>query len=156
MEHRMREWTMTQEAVEALLERACVGRVSTVGEDGYPYTTAIHFLWRNGKLYFHGLPRGEKIANLLRCPKVCFETDEFQGILRGEEDPCGADCAYESVIARGEAVLIEDLEERRGILQALVEKYTPEQAGQPMEEARVRGTAVVEITPGSLTGKYHR
>ena len=69
MQQRMKDFPMTPEAVTALLKRAAVGRISTIGADGYPYTVAVHFCWDGSAVYFHGLPRGEKLDNIARCQR---------------------------------------------------------------------------------------
>ena len=114
---------MTPEAVTALLKRAAVGRISTIGADGYPYTVAVHFCWGGSAVYFHGLPRGEKLDNIARCPKVCFEVSEMTALLtEGIPIACKADTAYESVVIKGEAALLTDPEEKRAVFGAIVEK----------------------------------
>lgn len=155
MQHRMIEGAMTKAEMEALLREAPVGRISTLGADGYPYTVAVHFVYLDGKIYFHGLNAGRKLENIARCPRVCFETDALDGILAEDlQTPCGADAAYRSVVIAGDAAPVEDAEKGRP-LAALVEKYTPQWAHLEMPGARIRGTAVVEITPVSMTGKKH-
>ena len=52
---------MTPEATLALLGRGQVGVLSTSGADGAPYGVPVHYLWQDGKLWFHGLPAGEKL-----------------------------------------------------------------------------------------------
>lgn len=160
MQHRMKEFPMTEEAISALLERAVVGRISTVGEDGYPYTVAVHYIYEgtpeSGTFYFHGLPKGEKLDNIARDPRVCFVVDEFQKLLDQDlATPCNADAAYESVVARGKAELVEDLKEKERILRAIICKYLPGMAEAPMPEARIAGTAVVKVKVERMTGKYH-
>ena len=130
MQQRMKDFPMTPEAVTALLKRAAVGRISTIGADGYPYTVAVHFCWDGSAVYFHGLPRGEKLDNIARCPKVCFEVSEM-------------------------TALLTDPEEKRAVFGAIVEKYLPHWADKPLPDANVKGTAVVKITPKAITGKYH-
>ena len=156
MQQRMKDFIMTDEAIHALLERAPVGRISTLGEDGWPYTVAVHFVWVDGQVYFHGLPRGEKLANIARDSRVCFECDELTGILyEGVTDPCKADAAYESVVIRGRAGLLTDPEEKLPILRAIIGKYVPSMAEAPIAPAMLAGTAVVKVTPERITGKYH-
>lgn len=157
MQHRMREWAMEPADIRDFLTHTPVGRVSTVGADGYPYTVAVHFVCLNGKFYFHGLPAGEKLDNISRCSKVCFEADELSAVLTGGvTSPCDADAVYRSVVARGDARVLTDPTEKCAVLSAIVEKYFPAGLELPMEDKSVNGTAVVEITPVSLTGKYHR
>ena len=157
MQHRMKEFSMTQEQMEALLERAMVGRVSTNGRDGYPYTVAVHFVYLDGRIYFHGLLKGQKLENLVKDSRICFEVDEMAGILRDKLDTaCKADTAYESVVAAGEAFLVEEIPKKGRVLRALTRKYIPDSDDLPMPETRIRNTAVVELIPARMTGKYHR
>ena len=157
MQHRMKEFSMTPEAIGALLRRSPVGVLSTSGADGAPYGVPVHFLWQDGKLWFHGLPAGEKLENIARDDRVSFTVWEFGGILKdGVENPCQADAAYECAVLRGKARLVTDPEEKHRMLLAITEKYAPELVNLPIPEARITGTALVEITPVALTGKYHR
>lgn len=157
MQHRMKEFTLQNAEIETLLQTAPVGHISTVNSDGYPYTVAVHFIYRNGKLYFHGLPKGQKLDNIRRCAKVCFTVDQMEGLLlENLPSPCKADTAYHSAVVLGNAAILTDIGEKQAILQALVEKYAPAHCDQPMPEAAVAATAVVEIIPTEITGKYHR
>ncbi|MCD7917058.1 MAG: pyridoxamine 5'-phosphate oxidase family protein, partial [Clostridiales bacterium] len=74
----------------------------------------------------------------------------------GLSTPCDADAEYESVVIRGYAHVLTDTEQKRTVLTEVIRKYAPQLAQLEMTEARVRGTAVVEIEPVSITGKYHR
>lgn len=153
----MQEGRMSREEINALLDRAPVGRVTTLGADGWPYTVAVHFVRLGERVCFHGLPRGEKLSNLARDDRVCFEADELTAILTENlESPCSADAAYESVVLRGRARLVTGAEEKREILTAIIRKYVPAAEALPMGEGAVAGTAVVEIAPVSVTGKRHR
>lgn len=156
MQHLMRERPLEPAAVDRLLARAMVGRISTVGADGYPYTVAVHFLYREGAVYFHGLPQGEKIANLTREPKVCFEVDEMGELhLDGVTAPCKVGTAYESVVIRGKAALVSDPAQKEEILRGITEKYAPALREAPIPPEMISGTAVVRIAVDSRTGKYH-
>ena len=95
MQHRMKEFTMKNKAIKNLLDRSKLGRISTIGADGYPYTVAIHFIYLNDKIYLHGLPVGEKIDNIKNNSKVCFEVDEYTKLLVDDlKTPCDADAEY--------------------------------------------------------------
>ena len=153
----MKEYPMEPAAVEQLLHRAPAGRVSTNGEDGYPYTVAVHFLYQGGAIYFHGLPKGEKVGNLARDPRVCFEVDEMSGLrAEGVANPCQVGTNYQSVVARGRAILLTDPAEKEAVQKAFVDKYTPQYRELPLPPQMVEGTAVVQIGVESLTGKYRR
>ncbi len=153
----MKKFTMTDDAVQNLVARSKVGRISTIGDDGYPYTVAVHFVECGGKIYFHGLNKGEKISNIQSCPKVCFELDEYTALIEDNiASPCEADAEYESVVIRGNAIIVEDFAKKKQVLTKIIEKYAPAHLNLPMTDARINGTAVIEITPVTTTGKYHK
>jgi len=155
MQSRMQKYRMEKESANLLLARALVGRISTINENGYPYTVAIHFVYENNKIYFHGLSRGQKIDNIKRNSKVCFEVDEMKSLMLDNLDTaCKADTEYESVVILGSATILSDLEKRKSILQAIVQKYAPELPDMPY--TMMNGTAVVEIAIEEMTGKYHK
>ena len=157
MQHKMRENPLAPEGVNRLLERAMVGRVSTTGSDGYPYTVVVHFVYREGAVYFHGLPKGEKLCNIARDPKVCFEVDELLGIRKeGVTVPCKVGSGYESAVLRGRASLVDDPGEKEDILRAITANYAPELGEAPILPQAAAGTAVVKIQVESCTGKYHK
>ena len=156
MQNRMKTHPMTKEAVEALLTRAQVGTVSTLDEDGSPYAVPVHFVYLDGTVCFHGLPKGQKIDNLKARPQVCFTAWDMQGFLMDPEGrPCDTNTKYESVVAKGEASVLTDLAEKQAVLEAIIAKYTPDLVGTPLPENMLRGTAVVKIEVAKLTGKYY-
>ena len=69
--------------------------------------------------------------------------------------PCDVNTRYESVVVRGTAALLEDDGHKREILSLIVAKYTPQLSHRPLPQGMVHGTAVIEITPSAVTGKYY-
>ena len=157
MQNRMMKFTLDSDSVERVLTDSAVGRISTVGADGYPYTVSVHYWYDGNAVYFHGLPKGEKLDNIKANPKVCFEVSSMKSILAPEDERniCTADTEYESVVIRGKAYIMEKRTEKKPVLEKIVEKYLPG-AVNPMPEKRIDGTAVVKIIIESKTGKYHR
>ena len=104
MQHRMKTHRMSESEIEALFGEAQVGRLATLNPDGFPYVTPVHFVYYKGKIYIHGLIKGQKIDNLKANPKVCFEIDKMIGFLPSEL-PCDVNTEYRSVIAFGAAAM---------------------------------------------------
>lgn len=112
------------EKIEVLLGRARVGRLATIGEDGFPYITPVNFVWWNDSIYFHSAREGEKIDNIRRNNRVCFEIDiplSYLDVGYDENRPtCRVHQFYHCVIIRGRAQFVEDIEEKAASLNALV------------------------------------
>lgn len=140
--------------VEELLANCPVGRLGTTGADGWPMVKPLNFVYRDGKIFFHSARGGEKIDQITRDGRVCFEVDIPITYVKGTpEDPCKADYLYRSVICKGHARIIQDPDERRAALRALMEKYQPEGGYGPFLEERLALTAVVRIDIEAMTGK---
>lgn len=140
--------------IDDLLRRLPVGHLGlTLG--GLPYVVPLHFVYEDGKVYFHSKGAGRKLDCIRGNPRVCFEASELISLVPGQK-PCNCGAEYESVIIQGSARLLEDRETRLRVLAALTRKYAPELAAMPMPDQEVARTVVVEISPTEVTGKSLR
>jgi nitroimidazol reductase NimA-like FMN-containing flavoprotein (pyridoxamine 5'-phosphate oxidase superfamily) len=140
--------------IEDLLRRAEVGRLGTVGRDGYPMVKPLNFAYHEGAVYVHSAPEGEKIDDIRRDNRVCFEVDHPIAFVRGAvDDPCTAEYLFRSVIIKGRAAVVEDREERVAALAALMRKYQPGGGYGDFREEKLRVTSVIRITVEQMTGK---
>lgn len=157
MQYRMKEIPLTDEQIGRILKSSVCGRLGTMNEDGYPYVVAVHFVYHEGCIYIHGLHKGQKFDNIRRNFKVCFEIDEMQKIPANNSDiPSSVKMTYKSVIILGDAILMEDLDLKREVLNTFVEKYTPELMGIDLQEDRIRSIAVIEIMMRKTTGRFYK
>jgi hypothetical protein len=142
-----------RDAVEGILRECPVGRLGTVGGDGYPMVKPLNFVYLDGRIYFHSAGEGEKMADMARDDRVCFEVDVPVAFVKAAGDPCGAGCLYRSVIVRGRAHVVEERDERLKALERLMEKYQPEGGYGAFPEEKLALTAVVRIDIVEMTGK---
>lgn len=156
MQHRMKTHPLAKEKINHLLEVVQTGSLATINEDGTPYITPIHFVHINNKIFFHGLPKGQKIDNIIRNNKVGFSIYDMEGfLLDSDGNPCDTNTKYESIIVTGTANIVEDIETKKMVLLKVIEKYTPHLKNVPLPENMCIGTAVVQIDIVELTGKYY-
>ena len=155
MQPNMQKYPLTEEQIDALLNRAKMGVISTIGEDGCPYGTPVNFVVMDGRIFFHGRKVGEKVSNLKRDPRCCFTVVEENGFERCGDGACNTTSLYESVIIRGKVQIIDDDELKMRILRATVDKLTPERKMDEIDAKKVPPTGIFEIIPSSKTGKYH-
>jgi hypothetical protein len=84
---RGRKIAMTPEELDAFLaaERTC--RVSTVGHDGAPHTSALWFVWDGAALWLNSIVKSQRWTDLNRDPRVSVIIDTGHGFgeLRGVE-----------------------------------------------------------------------
>jgi nitroimidazol reductase NimA-like FMN-containing flavoprotein (pyridoxamine 5'-phosphate oxidase superfamily) len=137
-----------------LLRCATVGRLGTTGKDGYPRIKPLNFVHIDTAIYFHSAREGEKIDDILRDNRVCFEVDLPIAYVKGrQDDPCKASYLYQSVIIRGKAALVHDESERKMALSELMRKYQPGEGYADFPDAKLALTAVVRIDIETMTGK---
>ena len=152
----MRKSTMeirdTNRLVE-LLTTCEVGRLGTIGRNGYPMVKPLNFAYVHGKIYFHTARDGEKIEDIARDSRVCFEIDVPLGYRKAAGHPCEAGYRYQSVIMKGRATMVEDSGERLLALDALMAKYQPEGGYGSYLPDKLGITGIVRIDIEEMTGK---
>jgi hypothetical protein len=139
--------------INEILANAHVGRLGTVGMDGYPIVKPLNFVHSGQYVYFHSAVEGEKIDNILRDNRVCFEVDVPIRYVKAKGNQCKASYHYRSIIIKGRAEIIEDHEEKLMALKALMEKYQPEGGYDSFPKEKLAITAIVRIEIGTLAGK---
>ncbi|MBI5026507.1 MAG: pyridoxamine 5'-phosphate oxidase family protein [Nitrospirae bacterium] len=165
----MRKWKkeIKDKAIIIDLLNTChVGRLGTIDKDGYPMVKPLNFAYNPpsppftkggqggfGKIYFHTAKEGEKIEDIKRDNRVCFEVDMPIAYVKGNENPCKADYLYRSVIIKGRATIIEDREEKVFALKCLMEKYQPEGGYGDFPEEKLQITGIVRIDIEEVVGK---
>ncbi len=151
---------MTDSAeIRRVLESTNIGRMATIGADGYPYVTPVNFVFFRGCIYFHCALKGEKLDNIQRDSRVCFEVDVPLAYLDMGFDPSRPTCHlhqfYHCIIIRGTASLVEDVSLKLDALNALIRKHEPATTFVPVAEEtpQVKACEVVEIQPEIITAK---
>ncbi|MFH1930960.1 MAG: pyridoxamine 5'-phosphate oxidase family protein [Pseudomonadota bacterium] len=150
--------TDTQEMTK-ILASTNIGRLATMGADGYPYITPVNFVFYERRIYFHCALKGEKLDNLSRDPRVCFEVDVPLAYLEvdfnPEKNPCRTHQFYRCVIIRGKARILSEGELKTTVLNALVVKHEVKTEFTPItpNSSGYKACSVVEIKPEKMTAK---
>ena len=145
--------------IERILSLTNIGRLATAGQDGYPYITPVNYVSLEGKIYFHCAPKGEKLNNLMREPRVCFEVDVPLAYLDIGLDPgrpiCHLHQYYHCVIIRGTATEVKQKALKLAALNALIARHEKTGDFTPVTEDMpgFKACKVFEIRPDSLTAK---
>jgi hypothetical protein len=145
--------------IERILSSTNIGRLGTTGADGYPYITPVNFVRINGNIYFHCALEGEKVDNLLRDPRVCFEVDIPLAYLDAgfnlERPVSQLHQFYHCVIVRGAARVVPDGPLKTAALNALVAKHERGTDFDPVNEGMpaYRICHVIEVRPEHVSAK---
>ena len=145
--------------IQRILSSTTIGRLATNGADGYPYITPVNFVCHEGNIYFHCASKGEKLDNLQRDPKVCFEIDIPLAYIDAGFDLhkriCHLHQYYHSVIIRGKASVVPEGPLKVTALNALVTKHE-RGTGHELVNEEMPGYSsceVIEIGPVSMSAK---
>ncbi len=87
-------------------------------------------------------------------PRVCFLVEEVGPQVTWRHG-CGISQIYESVMCFGKAEIVEEVQERKRILERMINKFVPVEA-PAMKEGNIPNTAVVRIRIEWMTGKANR
>jgi len=140
----------SREVMERLLESAQIIRIGLV--DGKePYIVPMLFGYRAGSIFLHSAREGRKIDIIRKGGMVCFEVEEA-GEVAQKETPCKWTLDYASVIGWGDAHIIDDPDEMRKGLDAIMQHYggkPPLEYSQPSLSKMV----VIRIDISSMTCK---
>ena len=63
---------LPQEQALEMLEKAQYGVMALDGDDDYPYTVPVNFVFDDNKIYFHGATEGHKVDAIKRSDKASF------------------------------------------------------------------------------------
>jgi hypothetical protein len=140
--------------IEEILLQCKTCHVAMV-DDGAPYVVPLSYGYKlfDGnvlELYFHSALVGRKINVMKSNSKVCFEmSDEGEMILSENPGKCGY--YYASVIGFGEAVFIEDTDEKCEALAVMFKHQTGRDVRLNAEQANT--VCVFKIVSTDFTGK---
>ena len=102
-------------------------------------------------LYLHSAVQGKKLDMIRANPKVFFELEcdlrPFEGRL-----PCQYGCSYSSVMGRGEARLVGDVEEKKKAMSILMKTQTGKDFS--FEDPLVSIVTVIRIDVAEYTAKH--
>jgi nitroimidazol reductase NimA-like FMN-containing flavoprotein (pyridoxamine 5'-phosphate oxidase superfamily) len=143
--------------IEDLLRRSQFG-VTATSFDNQPFlhTSLFYYLPEARRIYLHTALQGRTRENILRNPQVCFSVAEM-GRLLPADTAMEFSNEYASVIAFGRARLVDDDEEKRRGLQALLDKYFPDHRPgrdyRPITQDELDRTSVFAIEIDEWSGK---
>lgn len=146
---------MPEPCMHELLGRAYVGRLATVGADGWPYVVPLLYLWMRDEIWVHNTAApGHLRSNIEYEPRVCFEIDDPGPVFPYGRFECDSSVAYSSVVVFGRARIIAAADERAAFFDALMGKYADPAWARPKSfYPRLHQVTVYAVTVERMTGK---
>ncbi len=129
-----REYSLTLEEMEAVM---CEQRFGFLGlaAGSEAYVVPLNYGYIAGRVLFHCALEGRKLDMLRENPQVCFTVASQVGPVERHptNDPCHGN--FDSIICFGEARIVDELEERRQLLDGFNRCLQPEAEGISIEDA---------------------
>ena len=142
---------LSPEETAAILDRGTSGVLALSGDDDYPYTVPISYVYDGDKLYFHCARSGHKLDAIRRNEKASFCVIDRDRIVPEEYTTY-----FRSAIVFGRIRILEETGEKWAAVEKLAVKYAPDSTGDDREQAIRREWAplcVLEMTVDHMTGK---
>lgn len=153
MTRRERQVTDINEIINILDKSKVVHLGMVDGNEPYVVPMNYGYIMEDGKLtiYLHGAKRGRKLDLIRKNPKVFFEMccdiEPFEG-----EVACKYGITYASVMGRGIAEIVEDVEEKKFALSALMKTQTGKDF--EFEDKMTTIVSIIKITTLEYTAKH--
>ena len=134
---------------EAVLNRCTSGVMGLNGDDGYPYTVPLSYVYSDGKIYFHSGKNGYKVECLMNNPKVSFTVIDEDMIVSEEFTTY-----FRSAIITGKTRIV-DGDEYYKAFKLIVEKYSGDLSEEVKTKAinECKNAYIIAIDITSMTGK---
>lgn len=141
---------LSAERCEAILNKATSGVLNLLGDDDYPYGVPISYAYKDGRLYFHGMPHGHKMDAMTKHEKASFTIIETDQVVAEEYTSY-----FRSVIVFGKMRVLEKPGEKVEGLMNLVDKYSAEYRDGGMDEinGKLNGVSVFVLEIEHISGK---
>ena len=109
---------LKEEDTVAILKNHTTGVLAVTGDDGYPYTVPLNYIYEEGKIWFHWAKQGHKLDAVHRDDRVSFCVIDKDHIKAASytNDFCSA-------VAFGRIHQVEDDDTKRRIMDRMLEVY---------------------------------
>lgn len=149
-EMRRKGQLLPKEEAEAIMLRGKAGVLAVTGDDGYPYTIPLNYVYEPEAITFHCAKEGHKLDAIGKNEKVSFCV-----IDKDEVIPEAFTSHYASVVAFGRAREVREEGEKLRLMRLLNAKYSPglDEAGEKEIQGAWNRLCVVRIEVEHMTGK---
>ena len=149
-----------KEAIEEILAKCDVYFVGMCDLDNRPYVIPMNFGYRDGVIYLHSAPTGHHIDILNHNNQVCvtFSTDH-ELVFQHPKVACSYRMKAKSVICRGKVEFIEDLTEKREVLDIIMQHYSNREFeyGDPaVKNVKIWSVPIDEVSAKEYGVPYNR
>ena len=141
-----------KQRIESIILHCDACFVGITDLEGNPYVVPMNFGYENGVLYLHSGPEGSKLEMLEHNNNVCITFSiGHKLVYQHEKVACSYSMRSESAICRGKVTFIEDMDEKRRILDLFMKQYTDNACSYA--EPAVRNVKIWEVKVDEISCK---
>ena len=128
-----------------------------------PYAVPVNFIYLEGDIYFHGSPKGKKMAMIRENSSVSFNVISDATIIPSyfsstENRACPASAFFKSITIDGDAQIVDERDEVVKVFDAMMQKLQPEGRYQPLAskeyDKQFKALSVVKIAVNEISAKF--
>lgn len=140
---------LTEQETKDILTAGSFGVLGVNGDDGYPYTVPVNYVYEGDKIFLHCAKKGYKLDAIRQSGKVSFCVIE-----KAEIDAPKLTTHFRSAILFGKARILEKEEEICSAAERLGLKYSSDIANiRQAIKSDLHALNIIEITIEYMTGK---
>ena len=145
-----------RETVYGILDAGLMCHVGYV-IDGYPYVTPTAYWRSGGRVYWHGSSASKMLRHLKSGPRVCFTVALMDGLVLARSG-FHTSVNYRSVMAFGNAEVIDGEAEKLSALEDMMERIVPGRwpGLKPPTKQEIKATTVVSLKLEEVAAKIRR
>ena len=149
-EMRRKNQLLSLEECKAILHARSSGVLAVVGDNDYPYTVPLSYVYHDDKIFFHSARTGYKLDAIARNDKVSFCVIDQDDVIPQEYTTY-----FRSIVVFGRARVLENEMEKRDALEKLAAKYSPnhEQGRLQDIDKLFQYVCIIELAIEHMTGK---
>ncbi len=149
----MKTITITDSAqIEEIIRKCSYCTVGITNFEGNPYVIPMNFAYQNGVIYLHSGPEGSKVEMVTRHPQVCINFCEgHELVYMHKQVACSYSMKSRSIVCHGKVRFVEDMDEKRPILDIIMKQYTDNEC--TFSEPAIRNVVIWEVKVDEMTCK---
>lgn len=124
-------------------------------DDVYPYIVPLHYGYEMscGKpvFFMHSAHEGHKLNLIKNNPNVCVELECSVELISGGDVPCKYGASFSSLICRGKAEIVSDMQEKIKGLKLLMKNQTGNDF--KIDDKMASSVKVIKVTVSEFTAK---
>ena len=142
---------LSEDETKKILTDGKTGVLAVSGDEDYPYTVPINYVFFNGRIYMHCAKAGHKIDAISRNKKVSFCVIGQDTVV-----PEKFTAFYRSAVVFGQARLLSEGSEYDEAIYALAKKYSPAETEESIQKEIASSAGrlfMIAIDIDHMTGK---